>query len=73
MSLPTFIFIAIFYSILGSLLGFGVGHIVGYLKGKAEVSNIVRGEPPDDMDNEIEHFKAFRADTAERQGGPISR
>lgn len=73
MSLSAFVFTAIFYSILGSLLGFGAGHIVGYLRGKAEVSNIVRGEPPDDMENEIEHFKAFRADIAERQGGPISR
>ena len=65
------------FLILGGHLAFTIGYrkgcLEGYLDGKAEVSNIVRGEPPDDMANEIEHFKAFRADTAERQGGPISR
>lgn len=73
MDIITIVALAVCYFILGTQMGFTYGHRKGYFEGKAEVSNIVRGEPPDDMDNEIEHFKAFRADTAERQGGPISR
>lgn len=58
-------FIYFVLAIVFLTVGYFLGNIVGYLNGKAEVSHIMRGEPPD-MDNELEHFKAFRADIAER-------
>lgn len=67
---PLLFFITV---LLVALTNHFIGYRIGYYEGKKEVSHILRGEPPDDMEDEIEHFKAFRADTAERQGGPISR